>query len=116
GAGRASGADRSPEWPTLRRRRAPGSRGTADVINCSRCTPKSCRIRKARCDRTRSRHQVALHPVGEGLAGDGTAERTVGGRPQRFGAKGKIRGATLFVGISIKYPYRFVSVPSPTAK
>ena len=96
---------------TALERREARSMGTAGVINCSRCPPKSCRIRKARCDRTRSRHQAALHPVGEGLARGSTAGQTVGGGLQRFVAKGfvakgKLAGSTLWGAVPINRPCR----------
>ena len=85
--------------------------GRRDVINCPRCPPESCRIRKASCDHTRSRHQAALHPVGEGLARGSTAGQTVGGGLQRFVAKGfvakgKLAGSTLWGAVPINRPCR----------
>jgi hypothetical protein len=59
---------------------------------------EGCRMRKVRRDRTRSGDQAALHPVGEGLAVNGAAQRIAAGRPQRFGTKGKLASRLFGLG------------------
>jgi hypothetical protein len=77
----ASGSGRPPK-PHRGHTRLGRSADCCYVVYCPRRSRESRRLRKACSIRTQRRDQAALHPVGKGLAGDGTTVRTVGGRAE----------------------------------